>query len=542
MSKVQDHIKQEYAYCSQNFAYAIKKYFKITHPMEGKIPFQLYDFQEDTLNKIIDNRFSIILKSRQMGISTLSAAYALANMLFKSEYKILVIATNQSVAMNLVSKVKLAYENLPIWLRSTVTPKDNNKLSLSFDNGSSIKAVAASPTAGRSEALSLLIVDEAAFIDKIDEIWASAQSTLATGGDAILLSTPNGQGNLFHKLWMKATEGKAPEGLDAFHPIRLDWFLHPDRDQEWRDLQDYNLGKRLAAQECDCSFVSSGHTVIEGPIIEKLRKQYEKDPLEKRGMHADYWIWDYPKMDRSYLITADVGRGDGGDNSAFNVMELPGNSKDPGAISDYSMEQVAEYAGQMDTREFGKFLVQAAVEWNNALLIIDNKNIGWDVIQTVIDLRYDNLFYSHNNDNYIDPEKHLLKGHDLKMKHQMKPGLTTTPSNRPVMISKMANGISHEEIIVHSKRTFNEMEVFIWKNGKPQAREGFTDDLCMTVAMSAYIKDTAYRLSQMGKKLTRGTLGGMKRKRIYKTNQNKKDTYTMEGPKGERIDYSWLIR
>lgn len=218
--------------------------------MRGKIPFNLYAFQENTLDQLIENRFNIILKSRQMGISTLCSSYSLVNMLMRNGFNILVIATTKDVAKNLVTKVKLAFDELPIWLKSTVKVVENNKLSIVFDNGSSIKAVAASETAGRSEALSLLIIDEAAFIDNIDSIWTSAQSTLSTGGDAIILSTPNGVGNLFHKLWQKAVEGKTPEGLEPFNAIRLDWFLHPDRDQEWRDQQDYLLGKRQAAQEC----------------------------------------------------------------------------------------------------------------------------------------------------------------------------------------------------------------------------------------------------------------------------------------------------
>lgn len=241
-------VKLEYAKCSKDYVYAIRKYFKVEHPIKGKINFNLYPFQEGTLKQFLTHKYNIINKSRQMGISTLVAAYALIKMIFHENYKVLVIATNQEVAKNMVSKVKVAYRNLPTWLRPKAI--DNNKLQLTFDNGSSIKAVASSPTAGRSEALSLLIIDEAAFIDQIDEIWASSQMTLATGGDAILLSTPNGVDNLFHKLWVDAESHQAPEGLDPFNPIRLKWDLHPERDQTWRDQQTYQLGPRLAAQEC----------------------------------------------------------------------------------------------------------------------------------------------------------------------------------------------------------------------------------------------------------------------------------------------------
>ena len=190
-------IKDEYLRCAKDSTYFIKKYCIIQHPVKGKIPFQLWQFQEEVVNLFRKNRFSIILKARQLGISSLVAGYALWLMLFHGDKKILVIATKQGVAKNLVTKVRVMHSNLPTWLKGKCIA--DNKLSLEFANGSSILAEAASPEAGRSEALSLLILDEAAFIDYIDTIWAAAAMTLATGGDAIVLSTPNGVGNLLHK-------------------------------------------------------------------------------------------------------------------------------------------------------------------------------------------------------------------------------------------------------------------------------------------------------------------------------------------------------
>lgn len=247
---LRDVIKDEYRKSSIEPTYFLRKYGIIQHPIRGKVKFNLYPFQEATLSQFLKNRFNIILKSRQMGISTLVAAYAVWRMVFTPDYNVLVIATTQAVAKNLVTKVRLLHNSLPTWMRGQIV--EDNKMALTLKNGSSIKAVSSSPTAGRSEALSLLIIDEAAFIDKIDEIWASAQMTLATGGDAILLSTPNGIGNLFHRIWVKAESEEIIEGLDKFNPINLKWNLHPERDETWRQQQDEILGPRLAAQECDC--------------------------------------------------------------------------------------------------------------------------------------------------------------------------------------------------------------------------------------------------------------------------------------------------
>jgi len=219
----------------------------IQHPVRGKIPFHLFPFQEDTLTDFTKNRYNIVLKSRQTGISTLVAGYSLWKMIFNEDFMVMVIATKQEVAKNLVTKVRVMNDYLPSWLK--IESAEDNKLSLRYTNGSMIKATSSGGDAGRSEALSLLVFDEAAFIQNIEDIWISSQSTLSTGGDAIILSTPNGVGNFFHKTWVRAEEN--PED-NEFNPIKLHWSVHPERDQRWRDKQDAIIGKKGAAQECDC--------------------------------------------------------------------------------------------------------------------------------------------------------------------------------------------------------------------------------------------------------------------------------------------------
>lgn len=267
-------IREEYKKCAMDPVYFFRKYSIIEHPTRGRIPFKFYPFQEDTFNQFQQHRFNIILKSRQMGISTLVAGYALYCMLFKESFKVLVIAVTQDVAKNLVSKIKVMHENLPVFLRGKIV--DDNKLELSFTNGSSVKAVSSSPTAARSHGLSLLIIDEFAFVDRSEDVWAASQMTLSTGGDAILLSTPNGIGNQFHKLFTQAEEGKVVEGVPSFNPIRLPWHLHPERDQKWRDLQTELLGPRLAGQECDCIGGESEITVRD-KITHEIKKVQIRD-------------------------------------------------------------------------------------------------------------------------------------------------------------------------------------------------------------------------------------------------------------------------
>ena len=158
-------IQQQYSMCATDPVFFMKQYCYIQHPKRGKIKFNLYDFQEDSLTQLRDNRYSVILKSRQLGISTLSAGFALWSMLFNEDFNVLVIATTQEVAKNLVTKVRVMHDNLPSWLKGTI--EADNKLSLKFKNGSQIKAVSSATTGARSEALSLLIIDEASFIRNI---------------------------------------------------------------------------------------------------------------------------------------------------------------------------------------------------------------------------------------------------------------------------------------------------------------------------------------------------------------------------------------
>ena len=277
-------IKLEYLKCAQDPVHFMSKYCQIQHPQRGRVHFQLYPFQSRVLKIFRDHPYNIINKSRQLGISTLCGGYALWTMLFHQDKNILCIATKQETAKNLVTKVRFMYENLPSWLK--VGTRENNRLSIRLENGSQIKASSAASDAGRSEAVSLLIIDEAAFIDQISEIWASAQQTLATGGGAIVLSTPYGTGNWFHQSWVKAQAGE-----NDFVPIRLPWDVHPERDQAWRDKQDELLGDpRMAAQECDCDFNTSGDTVFYNEYIEFYEQSHMKEPLEKRGVDKNLWV------------------------------------------------------------------------------------------------------------------------------------------------------------------------------------------------------------------------------------------------------------
>ncbi len=518
---LKDIIREEYVKCAKSPTYFMKKYCMIQHPTKGKIPFHLYPYQENALLDFQENDRTIILKSRQLGISTLIAGYALWMILFQSDKNCLVVAIDQNTSKNLVTKVKVMFDNLPSWLKLKAV--ESNKLSIRLSNGSQIKAVSSTGTSGRSEALSLVIIDEAAFVDGAEDLWASLQQTLSTGGQGILLSTPNGTGNFFHKMWSKAEAGE-----NKFKTLRLPWQVHPERSQDWRDRQDAELGLRLAAQECDCDFSTSGNTVISPELISYYTQTYVQEPIEKRGFDGNYWVWEFPDYTKNYIVSADVARGDGSDYSGFHVIDVE------------SCRQVAEYKGQIGTKDFGNLLVAVATEWNNALLVIENANIGWASIQQVIDRNYQNLYYTYKQDA-LDSDKFLTKGYDLAAKTDMVAGFTMSHKTRPLVVSKMELFIREKSCIIRSKRLLDELFVFIWKAGRPEAAQGYNDDLVMCFGQGLWVRDTALKLRQAGIEINRAAVAGMKSTVSVYTPRQDSNPWKMVDSKGNNEDIGWLI-
>ena len=524
MSDLKQVIRQEYLKCASDPVHFMRKYCYIQHPQRGRIQFNLFPFQEKVLKLFRDHDYTTILKSRQLGISTLAAGYGLWLMTFHKDKNILALATTQATARNLVTKVQFMWENLPSWLK--VDSAENNKLSLRLVNGSKIQAKSSNADAARSEAVSLLIIDEAAFIENIAETWASAQQTLATGGGAIVLSTPYGTGNWFHQTWVKA---EARE--NDFLPIKLPWYVHPERDQSWRDRQNELLGDpRLAAQECDCDFSTSGDIVFYNEYLEYYEKTHIKEPLERRGTDQNLWVWESPDYSRDYMVVADVARGDGKDHSACHVIDVENNV------------QVAEYKGQLGTKEFGHLLVGLATEYNNAMLVIENANIGWATIQVAIDRQYSNLYYSQKADSpsassYFDKYQDHSK---------MVAGFTMSSKTRPMVIGKFQEYIGDQGVTIQSKRLVEEMKVFIWKNGRAEAQSGYNDDLVMSFGMAMYVRDTALKLRQQGLLATKNTLGNMSVNRTqyqggYGFSTGADNPYHMKTSEGTE-DINWLFR
>ncbi len=518
-------IREEYKKCAVNPIHFIKKYCMINHPIRGKIPFILYPFQERVLEQFRKNGRNIILKNRQMGISTLIAAYALWFMLFNPGKFVYVIATKQDVAKNLISKVRLMHKNLPSWLK--VKCIEDNKLGQSYENGSVIVAGTSTGDSGRSEAASLLIVDECAHIDNMNEIWGALQPTISTGGDIVVLSTPNGMGNWFHKTYTQA-ENKQ----NTFNAIMLHWTMHPERDQKWRDEQDTELGPRFASQECDGSFISSGNTVVDGEKLEWYRINQVMEPIEITGIDRNIWMWEYPAPGKSYMIVSDVARGDGSDFSTFHVIDLE------------DVRQVAEYEGKIGTTEFGNLLVEFGTKFNDALIVVENNGPGWAVLQTIINRNYANLYYTDEETKQKIVEENVFRNKINKMEKRRVPGFITSEPTRILFVTKMEEFFRKDLVTIRSSRLITQLQTFIWKGGRAEHANGYNDDLVMALAIGVWVRDVALRIKSKSIEITKYTLDNFKvdnQAPVFDSSQNYQNPYNMTIKSGETEDLrSWI--
>ncbi len=482
--------------------YFINNYCRISHPMKGLITFKTYPYQDDLLRDFNDYRFNIILKARQLGISTITAAYCVWMMLFHRDKNVLVMATKFGTASNLVKKVKAMMKNLPPWIRIS-NIKVDNRSSFELHNGSQIKATSTSGDAGRSEALSLLVIDEAAHVDGLDELWTGLYPTLSTGGRCIALSTPNGVGNWFHKTYVDADNME-----NDFHPINLPWDVHPERDKIWFDKETKNMSRRQIAQELECNFNTSGDTVVHPDDLAKLNAAI-KEPNYRVGHDRNFWIWEKHDERFSYLMVADVARGDGSDSSTFHILKLE------------TMEVVAEYQGKPSLDLYSNILYQAGHEYGKCLLVVENNGIGISILEKLIDLGYPNLYYSvKGTHEFVDSVQGEVNDRAL-------PGFTTSTKTRPLIVAKLEEFIRNGLITLYSSRLFHELKTFIWRNGKPQAMRSYHDDLVMSLAIACWVRDTALQTSQRDVQYKKAMLDGM----FMKTTRMNTTIEGMEGHK-----------
>lgn len=269
--------------CSQDPLYFMKKYMKVRHPTKGSIPFDMFPYQERCINAFINNRWSIVLAGRQLGKTTVIAAYLLWFACFKSEKYVLVASKDNDAAMDVMDRIRYGYEELPHWLKPGCVY--NNRHEIAFDNDSSIKSSATTEGTGRGRSVSLLMLDELAFVkpDIQQGMWTSLAPTLSTGGQCIVSSTPNGDQDLYAQLWRDAmTFSGTKPGHNGFYPVAVAWDEHPDRNEEYRQQMIVKIGELKWKQEYESTVFSTLINILQdgvertipiGELYELLRAQ-----------------------------------------------------------------------------------------------------------------------------------------------------------------------------------------------------------------------------------------------------------------------------
>lgn len=419
----------------------------VVNPVLGRVQFNLYPYQKAVLYQFLKERFNIILKFRQAGITELISLYCLWLCMYHPNKKVNIISIKDTIAKKVLKKIKFMYKNLPWYLQ---TPIINGRAgefggvtSMEFCNGSLIESIPTSENAGRSEALTLLVIDEAAAVRWANQIWASAFPTLSTGGSAIINSTPLGIGGWYHSTWVDAVSM-----TNGFNPIRLRWDMHPDRDDKWYQDMAKALGPKRTAQEVDGDFLSSGNTVFDPVDIKGIEQEVNDWPILVQRFRGAYREFNEPDPEKEYFIGADCATGRSTDYSSFTCMDAAGE------------EQVV-YKGRIPLDKYATLLGDVGEKFNWAKLAPETNDIGMAVTLKLQDEGYPNLYYS---------QKLLKKKGKSKPEVELIPGWLTTTKNRSVIIEGLEQDIREDNVIIKDPFFVQEAYTFIYDaSGRPVA-------------------------------------------------------------------------
>ena len=459
---------QEVIKCSEDPVYFIKKYIKIVSLDKGLIPFDMYHFQEEMVQKFHDNRFNIAKLPRQSGKSTIVTSYLLWYVLFNDNVNVAILANKAATAREMLQRLQLSYENLPKWLQQGILQW--NRGSLELENGSKIMAASTSASAVRGMSFNVIFLDEFAFIPNhiADQFFSSVYPTISSGKSTkvIIISTPHGM-NMFYKLWHDAERG-----TNEYIPTEVHWSEVPGRDDVWKEQTIKNTSEQQFRVEFECEFLGSVDTLISPS---KLRIMPYHDPMkENRGLA----IFEQSIPDHNYVITVDVSRGVGNDYSAFCVMDT--------TTIPYKM--VARYRNnEIKPIILPNIVVDVAKNYNNAYILCEVNDIGGQVADIIqFDLEYENLLMAAMRGR---AGQQLGQGFSGK-KTQL--GVKMSTAVKQVGCSNLKALIEDDKLIINDYDTIAELTTFIAKGQTFQAEEGCNDDLAMCLVIFAWMAMQTY--------------------------------------------------
>jgi len=451
----EDTVK-EYARCMKDPIYFAEKYCKVISLDEGLVPFKLYPYQKKMFEQFNEHRFNIVLACRQSGKSISACAYLLWFALFNSEKTVAVLANKGATAREMLSRITLMLENIPFFLQPGT--KALNKGSIEFSNNSRILAAATSGSSIRGLSVSLLYLDEFAFVERANEFYTSTYPVVSSGKDTkiIITSTANGIGNTFYKIWEGATQR-----VNEFTSFRVDWWDVPGRDEHWKQQTIANTSQLQFDQEFGNTFFGTGDTLINAETLMSFRAKNPSKALEGGSL----LVYEEPIKKHDYVMTVDVSKGRGQDYSTFNILD----------ISTRPFKQVAVYRNNtISPILFPNIIYKYAKVYNDAYVVIESNDQGTVVCNGLYhDLEYENMHVESS-----------VKANAL--------GIEINRKTKRLGCSAIKDILENQKLEIVDENTIMEISTFEAKGQSYEASEGNHDDLMMNLVMFGYFVTGSY--------------------------------------------------
>jgi len=484
----------EYAKCALDFFYFANKYVRVLHPKKGAVRFINYKYQHRVVGDFEKYRFNLISKFRQGGLTTLAEIWGMWRCMFKLDQQIMLLSKTDREAIAAGEIINRVVEHLPTWLKPDLQGKWNDHHKQFYSTGGSLYFF--TPEAARGRSVTYLILDEAAFIPDMDKHWKAMFPMLSTGGNCIVISTVNGLGNWYEKMFHKSKRLGKP-----FHILELEYTEHPEyNDPVWVADQKSQLGEKGWLQEVLRSFLGSGETYIPANIVADLVEKTQNNPPKRKlfkkwvntlltnedddDENLEYddsweregamWVWREPIDGHEYTIGVDTaeGVGEDGDNSVIEVYD------------NQTMEQCAEfYSNKIQPYQFAQVLNEIAIYYNHALVVVENMGSGGAVLTNLQHhLFYDNIYF----------EKATSKS--------PKAGIKVTVGNRLTVLEALQQRCINGTIKINSRRLVQEITTFVHspQTGKIGANKGEHDDAVMSTAIALFVRDSILRDLPLG--------------------------------------------
>jgi hypothetical protein len=472
---------EEYVKCSQDPLYFIKNYVKIVSLDKGLVPFEPYDFQEEMIRTIHENRFVIGKLPRQTGKSTTIISYLLHYVLFNQSMSVAILANKLNTARELLGRLKLAYEYLPMWLQQGVV--EWNKGSIVLENGSKILASATSSSAVRGGSFNYIFLDEFAYVPQnvAEEFFSSVYPTITSGQSTkvTIISTPKGL-NMFYRFWVNASKKPGEEGKNEYVPIEVHWSDVPGRDEKWKKQTISNTSEEQFRTEFECEFLGSMHTLVHP---EKIKCMVYRTPeyYNAEGLR----VYQRPMPEHKYVTVVDTARGQGLDYHAFTVVD----------VTSIPYRVVATFRNnELPPMLYPNAIYPICRQYNNAYVLVEVNDIGGQVADILHDdLEYDNVIYVSTQGRKGQVVNGGFGGKGGAMK-----GVKTSTAVKRIGCSILKNLIEDTKLVVEDFNVIDEFCSFVAKGDSFEAEENHHDDLVMTLVLFGWLTTQAYFKSITG--------------------------------------------